>query len=83
VDARAQALWDRYTEYKEAMFSRTHTSFCPWIIVQANNKWRARLESMRYVLFTLPYAGKGDATITLQPDPNVVMRYHRSSKHLD
>ena len=38
LDGQAQELWDAYTKYKELMFSRTHTSFSPWIIVKANNK---------------------------------------------
>ena len=65
------------------MFCSTHTSYSPWIIVQANNKKKARLESMRYVLNQLPYAGKNDACTKLQPDPEVVLRYHRSSASLD
>src|ERR1041385_6030929 len=50
LDSRAQELWDQYTTYKERVFSRTHTSYSPWIIVNANNKRKARLESIKYVL---------------------------------
>ena len=53
VDDRAQELWDRYTSYKEAMLTRTHTSYSPWTIVKANDKKKARLESIRYVLAAL------------------------------
>ena len=35
--------------YKEEMFGKTHTTFSPWIIVKANDKQAARLESLRYV----------------------------------
>jgi polyphosphate kinase 2 len=77
VDQSAQELWDSYTHYKEEMFSRTHTSFSPWIIVSANDKKKARLESIRYALSMLNYEGKLDAKIDLYPDPNVVMRFHR------
>ena len=52
IDAQAQDLWDKYTHYKELMFSKTHTTFSPWIIVRANTKKTARLESIRYVLST-------------------------------
>jgi polyphosphate kinase 2 len=83
VDAEAQDRWDIYTKHKEEMFSKTHTSYSPWIIVRANDKKKARLESMRYVLNQLPYAGKNDACTKLQPDPEVVLRYHRSSSSLD
>jgi polyphosphate kinase 2 len=83
IDEEAQSLWDRYTQYKDEMFSRTHTSFSPWIIVRANDKKRARLESVRYVLNLLPYAGKKAATLSVTPDPNVVARYHRQAANLD
>lgn len=83
IDARAQELWDKYTKFKERMFNGTHSSFSPWVIVQANNKRIARVESIRYVLNSLPYAGKEDATICLHPDPNVVARYRRSIVRLD
>ena len=83
VDHRAQELWDRYTHYKEEMFARTHNSFSPWIIVKANNKKRARLAAIRYVLGQFDYKGKKDASVNLVPDPNVVGRFHRGGKKLD
>ncbi len=83
VDMKGQELWDRYTHYKELMFSKTHTNFCPWIIVKTNDKKQARLESMRYVLSHFDYEGKGESNISLLPDPNVIMRYHRSAIQID
>lgn len=83
VDDKAQEHWNLYTKYKEEMFSKTHTSYSPWIIVKANDKKRARLESMRYVLSTLDYEGKDDPVTSLTPDPDVVLRYHRSSNSID
>jgi polyphosphate kinase 2 len=83
VDAEAQKRWDVYTRYKEEMFSKTHTSYSPWIIVRSNDKKKARLESMRFVLSKLPYAGKENAATALAPDPEIVLRYHRSSASLD
>ena len=80
VDEKAQELWERYTRYKEAMFSKTHTLFSPWLIVNADDKRQARLESIRYVLFTLPYEGREKAAVNLVPDPNIVIRYHRSGR---
>lgn len=83
IDEKAQDLWQKYSHYKELMFSRTHTSFSPWIIVQANNKKKARLESIRYVLSTLDYSGKDTPKTQLFPDPNIVQRYHRNSANQD
>jgi polyphosphate kinase 2 len=83
IDGKAQQLWDAYTKYKEIMFSRTHTTLSPWVIVKANNKRKARLESMRYVLSSLDYEGRDTAEISLYPDPNITTRYQRSASNLD
>lgn len=83
IDDKAQELWARYSRFKELMFSRTHTSFSPWIIVQANDKKLARLESIRYVLSTVDYGNKESAKVELFPDPNIVSRYHRNSANQD
>lgn len=83
VDKKGQELWDKYTHYKEEMFSKTHTSYCPWMIIKTNNKKTARLEAMRYVLSNFDYEGKNEALTTLTPDPNIVMRYYRSAFQID
>jgi len=83
VDKKGQELWDKYTHYREQMYSKTHTSYSPWITVRANDKKTARLESIRYVLSQFEYDGKDEALTTLLPDPNIVSRYFRSSQQLD
>ena len=83
VDKKGQEYWDVYTKYKELMFSRTHTSFSPWIIVKTNDKQEARLNCMRHVLSLIEYEGKDEAKTSLLPDPNVIMRYYRSLHKYD
>ncbi len=83
VDQKGQILWDSYTDYKEEMFSKSHTTYSPWMIVKTNDKKVARLESMRYVLSKFDYDGKKLANTTLLPDPNIVMRYFRSAHQID
>ena len=83
VDMQAQDKWDTYTKYKEVMFSKTHTSFSPWIVVKANNKQKARLESIRYVLSIIPYTGKEESTVSLHPTPNIITRFHRNASSID
>lgn len=82
VDEKGQEMWDSYTYYKEQMFARTHNSFSPWTILQTNNKKIARLEAIRHVLSKFEYEGKANASTNVLPDPNVVMRFHRSIYHL-
>tara|TARA_R110000787_G_scaffold28923_4_gene78745 strand:+ start:23456 stop:24328 length:873 start_codon:yes stop_codon:yes gene_type:complete len=83
VDQEGQNKWDVYTHYKDQMFTNTHTTFSPWIIIKSNNKKEARLESLRYLLSRFDYEGKGSSGATLLPDPNIVQRYHRTLKKSD
>ena len=83
VDKEGQKRWDKYTFYKEQMFSQTHNSFSPWIIIKTNSKKQARLESIRHVLSRFDYDRKGSSKTTVLPDPNVVQRYHRMINQID
>ena len=80
VDKEGQVRWNDYTYYKEQMFTKTHTTFSPWILVVTNNKKQARLESIRYLLSKFEYEWKGRSGINILRDPNVVQRYHRTIK---
>jgi polyphosphate kinase 2 len=83
VDKKGQTLWDKYTHYKAEMFSKTHTSYSPWMMIKTNDKQVARLEAIRHVISQFDYDGKEEAKTTLTPDPNVVMRYFRSNSNID
>jgi polyphosphate kinase 2 len=83
VDKKGQELWDTYTHYKDEMYSKTHTTYCPWMIIKTNHKKTARLEAMRYVLSRFDYDGKKETSTLLTPDPNIVMRYYRSNFQID
>lgn len=80
VDEKGQELWDKYSHFKEEMFTHTHTMVSPWTIILANNKKVARLESMRFVLSQFDYDGKEESKTFLNPDPNIVMRYQRLNR---
>jgi len=58
VDRASLDKWDDYTEAKEAMFFYTNTADAPWTIVKSNDKKRARLNTMRHFLASLPYPDK-------------------------
>ena len=79
VDEMAQEMWEKVTFYKEKMFSASHTGYAPWIIVDSNDKKKARLESIRYILSKIDYQGKEEAKINLHHDPEIIERYHRRS----
>ncbi|WP_282073865.1 polyphosphate kinase 2 [Polaribacter atrinae] len=55
LDEKAQLLWDDYTEYKKAMFQKTHTELSPWKIIRANRKTEARVNVINHILNRIPY----------------------------
>jgi polyphosphate kinase 2 len=71
VDLASVDKWDEYTEAKESMFFFTDLADAPWTVVKSNDKKRARLEAMRYVLSQMPYAGRDDE-VAGHPDPLIV-----------
>jgi polyphosphate kinase len=86
MDLASLDKWDEYTEAKEAMFFYTDTADAPWTVVKSNDKKRARIEAMRYVLNRFPYAGRDDEVVGT-PDPLIVgpaalvVESPRSSRH--
>lgn len=61
VDRRALELWDDYTKYKTRMFTKTDTEIAPWIIIKANRKTVARIETIEHLLRIIPYKPKDEA----------------------
>ncbi|MBF0270652.1 MAG: polyphosphate kinase 2 [Magnetococcales bacterium] len=58
VDKESQDKWDEYTKAKEDTFFYSSTEQCPWTIIKSNDKKQARINTIKYLLSTLPYTGK-------------------------
>ncbi|MEO0730962.1 MAG: polyphosphate kinase 2, partial [Pseudomonadota bacterium] len=71
IDLKSMALWDDYTVAQEEMFRFTHTPSCPWHVIRANDKRRARIGIIRTILSAHDYADK-DGSIACAPDPKIV-----------
>jgi polyphosphate kinase len=71
VDLASLDKWEAYTEAKEAMFFFTDVADAPWTVVKSNDKRRARLEAIRYVLSRVHYEGRDDDLVA-RPDPLIV-----------
>jgi polyphosphate kinase 2 len=72
TDLASLDRWDEYTAAKEAMFAATDTEHAPWTVIRSNDKKRARLEALRFVLHRLPYEGKDEEKVGT-PDGNIVV----------
>ncbi len=58
MDLASLDRWEDYTKAKEDMFFYTNTQEAPWTVIKSNDKKRARLEAIRFVLNSFEYDGK-------------------------
>lgn len=63
IDFEAIPRFDAYSDAYDTMLERTDTERAPWTIIRANDKYRARLNSIRFVLNALPYEGKDEKAV--------------------
>ncbi len=63
VDVEAQKRWDAYTDAKEETFRMTDIAGAPWTIIKSDDRLRARLEVMRYVLSPMAYSDKSPEAV--------------------
>jgi polyphosphate kinase 2 len=72
VDREAQERWDDYTIRKFVMLNETNRTVTPWTIIRSDNKKRARLNCIKYILSKVDYANKISPE-ELQVDPEIVV----------
>jgi polyphosphate kinase len=73
MDMASIDKWQEYTAAKEDMFRVTDTDIAPWIVVKSNDKKRARINAMRFLLAKFDYDDK-DEELVGEPDPLIVGR---------
>jgi polyphosphate kinase 2 len=55
MDLKSRELYVEYSKAKDEMFSYTDTKLCPWYMVDADNKRKARLNCIHHLLSLIPY----------------------------
>ena len=55
MDMESRRHWEDYTKAKEDMLQRTHTPESPWWVVDADDKKRARFNTIAHLLAAIPY----------------------------
>jgi len=82
VDNLAQKLWDKYSVKKFQMLNESNRTLSPWTIIRSDNKKKARINCMKYLLSNLEYEGKLSDK-ELQPDPEIVISGIEEIKHME
>jgi polyphosphate kinase 2 len=72
IDVQAQDRWDEFTNQKYEMLKRTNTTHAPWTIIRSNDKHLARLNAMKVILNSVPYA-RLQPELDFVPDHDIVI----------
>ena len=63
LDYKSHAKYDEYVVLRDKMFKNSGTSHAPWVMLDANDKKRARLNLIRFILFNIKYENRNDKLI--------------------
>jgi len=65
MDLKSYSRWYDYSRARDAMFLATDTDKAPWLVVDSNDKRRARLNVISDLLARIPYEGVPRKKVTL------------------
>ncbi|GIT81339.1 polyphosphate kinase 2 [Leifsonia sp. LS1] len=69
MDLESITRWDAYTAAKERMLADTDVPWARWVIVDSEDKRRSRLNSIAYILNTIPWEPIVTEQIEIPPRP--------------
>ncbi len=67
MDVESRRRWVEYSKAKDEMFAYTDTKICPWYVVEADDKRKARLNCIHHLLSMIPYEVIEHEKIELPP----------------
>lgn len=70
MDLESRMRWVEYSRAKDAMMNYTDTKQCPWYVVEADVKKRARLNCISHLLSMIPYEDLTPKPPKLQKRPS-------------
>jgi hypothetical protein len=65
MDLKSREKWVEYSRAKDNMFAHTDIKQAPWLVVEADDKRRARLNCIAHLLSTIPYENVLDPPLEL------------------
>jgi len=75
LDYKSMKKYSEYEVLRDKMFKLSGTAKAPWCQLEADDKKRARLNAVRYLLLNIPYEGK-DETLICGVDEAIVTLHH-------
>ena len=81
MDLESVKRWDEYSKAKDNMFEHTDTHFCPWYVVESDNKRKARVNCIDHLLSLIHYT-EIEAPEVVLPDRVQQKKYKRPSRDI-
>ena len=72
IDLKSREKWMEYSKAKDDMFASTDIPECPWYVVEADDKKRARLNCISHLLSMVPYKDLTPEPFKLPPRQKVL-----------
>ena len=79
MDYKSIKKYREYSTLRDKMFRKTGTAKAPWCELDANDKKRARINAIRYLLSNIPYEGK-DTSLIRGVDEKIVRLHNKGKK---
>ena len=83
MDLQSLTRWEDYSRAKDEMFAATDTARAPWLVVESEDKRRARLNMIAHLLDSVPWSRVEPPELTLpeRPPPTGYRRPPREMFH--
>ena len=72
IDLKSREKWLEYSKAKDDMFASTDIPECPWYVVEADDKKRARLNCISHLLSMVPYEDLTPEPFKLPPRQEIL-----------
>ncbi|MDR1840796.1 MAG: polyphosphate kinase 2 [Holophagales bacterium] len=82
VDMQAQNKWNEFTQVKYDTLKQTSIPVSPWYILRSDDKYKARLNTMKLILSHVPYK-KLNPDLNFVTDPEIVISGARELERLE
>ena len=73
VDKESQNLWDKYTIANFSMLMASSTDIAPWTVIKSDDKKRASLNCIRYLLSNIEYKKKTEEKDFFKIDKKILI----------
>ena len=67
MDLKSREKWEEYSKAKDELFNYTDIKQAPWFVVNADDKRRARLNTIAHLLSMIKYKDLTPETLKLPP----------------